>query len=123
VVRTDERSLPVEVVAVPEELDFRRARRLGSAELDTPYGDLARGDDGRWVARLEVGGTTRRVWADRAFPWLQAFTGRARDGKGSPRGIAVEPTTCPPDAFNSGTDLVVLRPGDRWSGTWGVGLA
>ena len=123
VVRTDERNLPTAVVPVPEELDFRRARRLGTTELDTPYGDVVRGDDGRWVASLEAGATTRVLWADEAFPWLQAFTGRARDGKGSPRGIAVEPMTCPPDAFNSGSDLLVLQPGDSWAGTWGVGLA
>jgi aldose 1-epimerase len=123
VVRTDERSLPTGVEPVPDELDFRRPRRLGTTELDTPYGNVARGADGRWVASLEAGGTTRVVWADEAFGWLQAFTGRARDGKGSPRGVAIEPTTCPPDAFNSGADLVVLEPGGRWSGTWGVRLA
>ena len=27
--------------------------------------------------------------------------------------------TCPPDAFRSGTDLVVLQPGGNWAGTVG----
>ena len=27
------------------------------------------------------------------------------------KALAVEPMTCPPDAFNSGVDLVVLEPG------------
>ena len=26
-------------------------------------------------------------------------------------GVAVEPMTCPPNAFNSGTDVVALEPG------------
>ena len=28
------------------------------------------------------------------------------------RSLAVEPMTCPPDAFRSGVDLVVLQPGE-----------
>ena len=36
------------------------------------------------------------------------------------RGIAVEPMTCPADAFNSGSGLIVLEPGQQWSGQWGL---
>ena len=28
--------------------------------------------------------------------------------------------TCPPDAFRSGTDVTVLRPGSRWTAAWGL---
>jgi aldose 1-epimerase len=28
--------------------------------------------------------------------------------------------TCPPDAFRSGRDLVVLEPGHTWRASWGV---
>jgi aldose 1-epimerase len=28
--------------------------------------------------------------------------------------------TCPPDALNSGTDLVVLQPGATWTVRWGL---
>lgn len=28
--------------------------------------------------------------------------------------------TCPPDAFNLGIDLVVLQPGETWTGRWGL---
>jgi aldose 1-epimerase len=28
--------------------------------------------------------------------------------------------TAPPDAFNSGDDLVVLAPGTTFSATWGI---
>jgi aldose 1-epimerase len=36
------------------------------------------------------------------------------------RSIAVEPMTCPPNAFRSGTDVITLEPGDAWSGSWGI---
>ena len=34
--------------------------------------------------------------------------------------LAVEPMTCPPDALRSGTDLTILHPGSRWTGSWGI---
>jgi len=32
----------------------------------------------------------------------------------------VEPMTCPPDAFNTGTDLVRLEPGDPHRVAWRI---
>jgi aldose 1-epimerase len=28
--------------------------------------------------------------------------------------------TCPPDALNSGVDLIELAPGSSWTGRWGI---
>jgi aldose 1-epimerase len=28
--------------------------------------------------------------------------------------------TCPPDALNSGIDLITVAPGEGWSGRWGL---
>ena len=28
--------------------------------------------------------------------------------------------TCPPDAFRSGKDLIMLESGQTWRGAWGV---
>ena len=36
------------------------------------------------------------------------------------RAVAIEPMTCPPDAFRTGTDLVELDPGESWQGAWGL---
>jgi aldose 1-epimerase len=36
------------------------------------------------------------------------------------RGLAVEPMTAAPDMLRSGDGLVVLDPGQEWSGTWGI---
>ena len=60
------------------------------------------------------------VWADAAFHWWQAFTGDGLGGARRRRAIAVEPMTCPPDAYRSGHDLVTLEPGAIWRGRWGI---
>jgi aldose 1-epimerase len=36
------------------------------------------------------------------------------------RALAVEPMTCPPDAFRSGTGVVVLEPGASVTAAWGI---
>jgi len=34
--------------------------------------------------------------------------------------VAIEPMTCPPNAFVTGTDLLILEPGDTVTHTWGI---
>jgi aldose 1-epimerase len=36
------------------------------------------------------------------------------------RALAIEPMSCPPNAFRSGEALVRLEPGESWSGRWGI---
>jgi aldose 1-epimerase len=36
------------------------------------------------------------------------------------RSLAVEPMSCPPQAFRSGESVVVLEPGASVSGAWGL---
>jgi aldose 1-epimerase len=67
-----------------------------------------------------VDGKHTTVWADEAFSWWQVFTADTLTGARHRRAIAVEPMTCPPDAFRSGRDLVVLEPGQSWHGAWGI---
>ncbi|MCX0911207.1 aldose epimerase, partial [Escherichia coli] len=40
-------------------------------------------------------------------PWVQIYSGE----KLQRQGLAVEPMSCPPNAFNSGLDLLLLEPG------------
>jgi aldose 1-epimerase len=61
-----------------------------------------------------------QVWGDEKFKWWQVFTGDTLHGERFRRSFAIEPMTCPPDAYRSGRDLVVLEPGATWSGSWGV---
>ena len=50
--------------------------------------------------------------------WLQLFTGEAV-GRTA---LAVEPMTCPPDAFRTGQDLIVLNPGESHTTTFHVSV-
>ena len=95
--------------------DWRDGGLLGGAELDTAFTDPDPVRRRALAGGLRHPGTGRAVtvWADaEAYPWLQVFTG---DSLPEPlrrtSGVAVEPMTCPPDAFRSGQDLVVLAPG------------
>jgi aldose 1-epimerase len=102
--------------------DFTQRRRIAGDRLDTAYGELLRGDDGRARATLTgPDGRSVELWVDAEFRYLMVYTA---DDVGRPdrrrRAVAVEPMTCPPDAFRTGTDLVELAPGAGWSGTWGL---
>jgi aldose 1-epimerase len=118
----DARLLPIGAAAVAgSEFDFTEPRRLSGAVLDTAFGDVIRDADGGSAAILStVDGEGVRLWADPAFGWWQVFTGDTLLGERFRRSVAVEPMTCPPDAFRSGRDLIVLEPGQTWRGTWGI---
>ena len=49
------------------------------------------------------------------------FTGDTL-GDRARQGVAVEPMTCAPDAFNSGLGLRVLEPGERLIMRWGIAV-
>ncbi|MEQ3549343.1 aldose epimerase [Pseudonocardia nematodicida] len=101
---------------------------LAGLDLDDAFGGCVPDDrDDRVRHRVTApdGGGTE-LWADRSFGWVQVFTPgdfprSGPDGAVAPsRAIAVEPMTCPPDALNSGTDLIVLAPGEPEVLRWGV---
>jgi aldose 1-epimerase len=122
VLRADERGLPAGREPVDgTEHDFRRPRAIGATTLDHAFADLERGVDGR--ARVELGDPTSRagltLWVDETYPWLQLFTGDPLPDVAR-RSLAVEPMTCPPNAFRTGEDLVRLEPGATLTSAWGI---
>jgi len=102
--------------------DFRQPRAIGATRLDHPVTGLVRdGDgDGRAWARLRSGGTEVSLWAGPGCPWLQVFTSDSLGGERHRKAIAIEPMTCPPNAFVSGDGLIVLEPGQTVTHSWGI---
>jgi aldose 1-epimerase len=108
----DARGIPEPAVGVEGgPYDFRRPRLIGTASFDHAFGGLP--DDGSAataVLRDPDSGRTASLTADPAYRWLQVFSGDALPTRAR-EALAVEPMTCPPNAFRSGTDLIVLQPG------------
>ncbi|WP_409329345.1 aldose epimerase [Trujillonella humicola] len=92
--------------------------RLGDREIDTPLTDLDRDAEGWARVRLRGPAGALELAVDRAWPWLQVYTGDTLPPGQRRRSVAVEPMTCPPNALADGVDLVVLEPAGTWSGTW-----
>jgi aldose 1-epimerase len=120
----DERGIPTGTVPTADsEHDFTKARAIGATVLDTAYTDLERGADGRAVVGLVApdDGIAVSVWLDEAYPYLMLFTGDSLpDAARRRRSLGVEPMTCAPDALGSGEGLLVLEPGESFTGSWGV---
>jgi len=123
------RWLPVDKRGIPAgeardvkgtDADFRAARAIGDARLDHALTGLARDGLGRARARLTSSDREIELWAGQGYRWLQVFTGDTLDAGRRRRALAVEPMTCPPNAFVSGTDLIVLDPGSSVTHVWGI---
>ncbi|HWG16169.1 MAG TPA: aldose 1-epimerase family protein [Streptosporangiaceae bacterium] len=118
----DERGIP----SGPEQdidgtvCDFREPHAIGTTVLDHALTGLSRAADGRVWAHVRSAGRQVSVWAGDGYGWLQVFTSDTLPGERHRKAIAIEPMTCPPNAFVSGDDLIVLAPGESVSHTWGV---
>jgi aldose 1-epimerase len=114
----DDKQVPVGVRSVAGSAhDLRRGRRLRGTRFDDGFTGLAT-KDGRGVAELRTPRGGARLWFDETFRFLQVFTVDALTP--NQPGVAIEPMTCAPNAFNSGAGLIVLDPGGAWTGSWGI---
>jgi aldose 1-epimerase len=119
---SDERDLPTGSEQVDgTEYDFRASRTIGATKLDNAFTDLARDDDGRARVRLRDpdGDAAVTLWVDESYRYLMLFTGDTRPDVNR-RSLAVEPMTCPPNAFRTGDSLIRLEPGDSAIAGWGI---
>jgi aldose 1-epimerase len=122
VLYADARGLPAGLEPVEgTAYDFRQPRTIGATKLDNAFTDLERDDDGR--ARVELrlpdDEVALSVWLDERYAYLQLFTGDVLPSVGR-RSLAVEPMTCPPNAFRTGEDVIVLEPGASTTASWGI---
>ena len=105
------------------EYDFSSPRVIGGQPIDDAFTDLARDDSGRAVCRLTApDGATVELWVDENYPFMELFTGDTLRPSRRRTGLAVEPMTCAPNAFQSGDGLIRLEPGQTHASHWGVRL-
>jgi aldose 1-epimerase len=102
------------------DFDYRDPRVVGGTELDHAFTSLSPDAGGLVRARVLSGDGSgvECEWVAAELPWVQVHTADLPDASESRRGLALEPMSCPPDAFNSGTDLVVLEPGAEHTVEW-----
>jgi aldose 1-epimerase len=120
---TTDRLLPVEPAPVADgPFDFRVSHAIGNTFIDHAFTALIPDADGLVRVRLldDDAGGVECEWDPAVLPWVQLHTADAPGADGHRAGLAVEPMTCPPDAFNSGTDVVVLSPGARHRASWTI---
>jgi aldose 1-epimerase len=122
VLKSDDRGIPDGAEPVDgTTFDFRRPKPIGTTKLDNAFTDLERDDDG--LASVDLrdpqGGRSLTLWVDGAYPYLMLFTGDPLPDVAR-RSLAVEPMTCPPDAFRSGVGLIRLQAGESFTGHWGI---
>ena len=98
------------------------AGRVGHPGLAGPGRVLHHGDGRAWVHLVASGGADSgvRLWADESYRRLQVFTGDPLGPDLRRRALAVEPMTCPPNAFVTGDGLLILQPGEAVTYTLGI---
>lgn len=121
---TDHRYIPS---STPEHVDgtpydLRTGRRLAGLRLDCAYTDLERDPDGRAWARLAAAddGDGIALWVDENYRWVQTYCGDELPEERRRTAFAIEPMSCPPNAFVTEEDLIILQPGESATGTWGI---
>ena len=122
---TEDRLIPVGLADVATEadgsFDFRTPRVIGDLFIDHAFTGLVRAESRTAEVRLTApSGTGVSMSWDASCPWVQVHTADQPVAANSRRGLAIEPMTCPPDAFNSHDDLIVLQPGEVTFAEWTI---
>lgn len=102
-------------------LDFRAGQRIGARAIDRSYAAPAATSDGRVDVTLASNDEPfARLWFRPPFRHVQIFTGDTLSAPRRRRALAVEPLTCPANAFRTGQDLITLPPGGTVEAVWGI---
>jgi aldose 1-epimerase len=123
--QSDDRGVPTLRVEVDgTDSDFRGRRKIGSSVLDTAFTGFERDAAGRATVQVRPAGDLPGgvdLWMGPEYTHLMVFTGDTlSDPARRRRGLALEPMTAAPDAFNNGDGLRTLEPGETLTAVWGI---
>lgn len=118
----DGRLIPVGAAAVDTVgSDFRVARRIGTQEIDHAFTGL-RPIENRFALRVMTGDAATGVemtwgaWGQ----WLQIHTADRPEPEYNRVGLAAEPMSCAPNAFNDPAGPPVIEPGATHHAEWTI---
>ena len=107
-----ERLLPIKLQPVTgTNFDFINSKKISDLFIDHAFKYSS--NYPRSVSLLNAEGQGAEMIFDEQSKWIQIHTADRDLQADSRMAVAIEPMTCPPDAFNSGIDLIVLEPGKK----------
>ena len=107
-----ERLLPIKLQPVTgANFNFVSLKKISNLFIDHAFKYSS--DYPRSILLLNADGQGAEVIFDEQSKWIQIHTADRDLRADSRMAVAIEPMTCPPDAFNSGIDLIVLEPGKK----------
>lgn len=112
-----ERLLPISIEETPVEFDFVKSQKIRKTFIDHAF--LVGSESFlRGISVTAPNGNGVEMRHSENLGWVQIHTADRDGGADSRRCLAVEPMTCPPDAFNSGIDVIDLEPGQSNLSYW-----
>jgi aldose 1-epimerase len=118
---SDDRLLPLALAPVRDStFDFREPREIGGTRIDHAFTALRRDNGLATIAIREPDGGGVEMTFDASCSWVQIHTADLPGSENDRIGLAVEPMTCAPDAFNSHDGLVSLASGQSHRAGWTI---
>lgn len=113
------RLLPTRLCDASElDFDFQTGSIIGNRFIDHAFKvDKAKP---RSISLVSQGGLGVKMAFGESSNWIQIHTADREGGSDARRCLAVEPMSCPPDAFNSNIDLVWLNPEESTKSDWRI---
>lgn len=99
------------------DFDFMRPKIIGDLQIDHAF-LIDKDFEEQSVKLIAPSGKGVRMTFGSEAKWIQIHTADREGALDARRSLAVEPMTCPPDAFNHKQDLIWLSNGESHEATW-----
>jgi aldose 1-epimerase len=107
-----------QMIPVSEEANPNKEFLFGDVDFDDCFTQLERNNS---IAEIQIESNDRAItlWQDPAFNYVMVYTTSEFEALDGPsKAIAIEPQTCPANAFN--TEVPMLKQRERLQGSWGI---